>query len=142
MNYSYSATTNSFYDNDLYQAYVDAGNWPDDATGVEDCVFAEYRSPPPNGKVRGSDGDGMPTWVDAPEPTEEQILMMAQSEVRSRSDVAMASMRPLQFADDIGIATADEMALLAGWKAYVVALYRLPASTGWPSDIEWPISPA
>jgi hypothetical protein len=59
--------------------YVRNGNWPDDAVEVSDELFSEYSSfQNGNGKVRGVGEDGMPAWVDAPEPTPENKIAVAE----------------------------------------------------------------
>ncbi len=52
---------------------------------------------------------------------------------------AQERMAPLQDAVDLGIATAEETAALAAWKAYRVALNRLDISEGEVTD--WPVPP-
>ncbi|WP_161527554.1 tail fiber assembly protein, partial [Escherichia albertii] len=53
--------------------------------------------------------------------------------------VASEHIVPLQDAVDLGIATEEEISLLAEWKKYRVLLNRVDTSTA--PDIEWPALP-
>ncbi|MFM5656585.1 tail fiber assembly protein [Aeromonas veronii] len=50
-------------------------------------------------------------------------------------------MAPLEDADKLGIISEREKAQLTAWQRYRVALYRLPQSEGWPTDVIWPDAP-
>ncbi|MCV3284575.1 tail fiber assembly protein [Aeromonas veronii] len=54
---------------------------------------------------------------------------------------AMLAMAPLEDADKLGIISEREKAQLTAWQRYRVALYRLPQSEGWPTDVTWPDAP-
>lgn len=68
----YRYSTGNFYPYSLRSDYGD--NWPSTGVDVADEVAAEFIGVPPIGKVRGTGADGMPVWVDAPEP----VLTYAQ----------------------------------------------------------------
>ncbi len=57
----------------------------------------------------------------------------------SLMQVASEHIVPLQDAVDLGIATEEEISLLAEWKKYRVLLNRVDTSTA--PDIEWPALP-
>ena len=50
-------------------------------------------------------------------------------------------MGPLQDAVDIGRATNEEVMELALWKGYRVDLSRIEHQEGFPTEIQWPLSP-
>lgn len=54
---------------------------------------------------------------------------------------AASFMAPLEDADKLGIISEREKAKLTAWQHYRVALYRLPQSEGWPTDVTWPDAP-
>lgn len=66
--WTYSASQNVFYYIPWKETYESAGSWPVDAVDVSDEDYATYMGTPPAGKVRGP-VNGLPAWVDAPEPT-------------------------------------------------------------------------
>lgn len=48
---------------------------------------------------------------------------------------------PLKAAQDLGVATEDELAALTAWQGFLIALMRLPQSEGWPMEMQWPTLP-
>lgn len=139
MSYGYSATTNTFYvieEKDDFQAN---GTWPDDVTPITDEEWNTYRVQGQRGKVRGADTQGRPCWIDAPQLTPVQQREIASWEKAARLEMAGKAIAPLQDADDLGVATAEEKALLLAWKRYRVLINRVDAETA--PDIDWPITP-
>lgn len=72
-----------------------------------------------------------------PAPTEEQQLARLNEELKRAS----AIMAPLEDADKLGIISEREKSQLTAWQRYRVALYRMPQSEGWPTDVAWPDAP-
>lgn len=141
--YSYSATTNSFYDNSLRDTYAAAGNWPKDCNEVGDSVFAEFKSDTSSGgKMRVAGADGLPVWVDAPKPSRAQLIEIAADEKNTCMQKATNAIAPLQDAVDLSDATSNEQALLTSWKQYRVALNRIETQATYPETIDWPVAPA
>lgn len=139
MSYGYSATTNTFYvieEKDDFQAN---GTWPDDVTPITDEEWNTYRVQGQGGKVRGADTQGRPCWIDAPQLTPVQQREIASWEKAARLEMAGKAIAPLQDADDLGVATAEEKALLLAWKRYRVLINRVDAETA--PDIDWPVTP-
>ncbi|ELP5719706.1 tail fiber assembly protein [Enterobacter asburiae] len=64
--YVFSSKNNSFYPRSLQENYEEANSWPTDGVEVSDEEFSEYTGVPPQGKMRGSTPEGMPTWIDIP----------------------------------------------------------------------------
>lgn len=75
----------------------------------------------------------------SPVLTPEEIIAQAESEKRSRIQVASDIISPFQDAVDLGEATEAEISSLAAWKKYRVLLNRVDTSKA--QDIEWPDSP-
>ncbi|WOE86599.1 tail fiber assembly protein [Aeromonas veronii] len=72
-----------------------------------------------------------------PPPTEEEQQAHLNEELKR----AAAVMAPLEDADKLGIISENEKAQLIAWQHYRVALYRLPQSEEWPTDVTWPDAP-
>ncbi|BCS51463.1 hypothetical protein JUNP479_4274 [Aeromonas jandaei] len=72
-----------------------------------------------------------------PPPTEAELLARLDEALKR----AAAVMAPLEDADKLGIISEREKAQLTAWQRYRVALYRLPQSEGWPTNVIWPDAP-
>ena len=139
-NYAWSASKNVFYLISDLLTYIRNNNWPDDAIEVSDEVFSEYSSyQNGNGKIRGVGEDGMPAWVDVPEPTPEDKVAVAELQKQKLIGQANSKIAPLQDAVDLGIATDEESESLMKWKKYRVQLDRV--NTSLAPEIEWPLLP-
>ena len=55
---------------------------------------------------------------------------------------AATRISPLQYAVDLGDATADDEVSLKKWKQYSVALNRIDQRPGFPANIDWPVAPS
>ncbi|WP_061324933.1 tail fiber assembly protein [Serratia rubidaea] len=137
--YIFSAATCSFYPLEMKDDYISAGSWPDDGINVEDNIFNIYAGQPPEGKQRGASPDGLPCWIDIPPLTAEQLRAKAARQQSSLLDAAGKVIAPLQDADDLGIATTDELEKLKRWKIYRVQLNRLNPEDA--PNIHWPLAP-
>ena len=67
-------SNNCFYPYSLKDSYELSGTWPSSFTQVSDEVFIEFTSIIPEGKMVGTDSNGMPVWVDIPPKTNEELL--------------------------------------------------------------------
>lgn len=88
----------------------------------------------PEVNYRYSDGVFIAPVTDA-----ENAVLIAISRLAAEMDEANRTIAPLQDAVDISIATDTEIARLAEWKRYRVALSRI--DTNEAPGIEWPIRP-
>lgn len=112
---------------------------PEDAvnmTPIEVDTF--YKVTPPAGKELGIVA-GRLAWVDLPPPTAEELVAQAEQQKNQLRKAADSEIAWLQDAVDAGIATDEEIALLAEWKKYRVLLMRVDTSKA--PDIEWPKPP-
>ncbi|WP_192072565.1 tail fiber assembly protein [Pantoea agglomerans] len=88
----------------------------------------------PEVNYRYSDGVFIAPVTDA-----ENAVLIAISRLAAEMDEANRTIAPLQDAVDISIATDTEIACLAEWKRYRVALSRI--DTNEAPGIEWPVRP-
>ncbi|MGY4041057.1 tail fiber assembly protein [Aeromonas hydrophila] len=65
-----------------------------------------------------------------------------QAILAERLAQAASAMAPLLDAEALGIISEAERMQLTAWQYYRVALYRLPQSEGWPSEVIWPDVPS
>lgn len=75
--------------------------------------------------------------ITPPPPTEAQ----QQAILADKLQQAARAMAPLEDADTLGIISDAERERLTAWQRYRVALYRLPQSDGWPTEVSWPEAP-
>ncbi|PTU67311.1 hypothetical protein DB032_21470 [Chromobacterium sp. Panama] len=71
------------------------------------------------------------------------LTAQAQQELQQRLAAAYAQRRPLEDAQELGLATTQEQGLLTAWKRYCVELSRLPQQAAWPQlgKADWPAAP-
>ncbi|EEY6114355.1 TPA: tail fiber assembly protein [Escherichia coli] len=135
----YSAGNNTFFFESMKPDYEKSGAWPDDLVAVTNDMYEEFTGRPPEGKKRGSDESGFPTWIDVSEPTTEQLIALKEQKKKELAEIANTEIAWRQDAVDAGMATEAEITVLAEWKKYRVLLMRIDTSTA--TDIEWPAAP-
>ncbi|EKN3596652.1 tail fiber assembly protein [Yersinia enterocolitica] len=117
------------YDDDL----------PDDLIELTDREFLTYwKKNPPQGKTLAAI-DGRPAWVDLPPSTHEELVASANAKKSQLKSVADSEIEWQQDAVNDGSASDREIADLAAWRKYRVALMRVDTSKA--PDIEWPDMP-
>ncbi|KYP88514.1 hypothetical protein WB91_17360 [bacteria symbiont BFo1 of Frankliniella occidentalis] len=136
--YFYSAKNNAFYPDVLRDEYEQAGSWPDDLVEISDVAYNALFAGQSAGKVITLGDNGRPVLTDPPPPTNEQLVAQANSRIKSLMAQATTAIAPLQDAEDLGIQTNEEAAMLKAWKTYRVLLSRVK-----PEDekINWPEMP-
>lgn len=83
-----------------------------------------------------------PEEVDAhvnPKPSQSELVSQAESQKAQLAAAAEQSIRPLERAKQLGIATDEELAALTEWERYSVFLMRVDTSKA--PDIDWPVVP-
>ncbi|WP_421260253.1 tail fiber assembly protein [Aeromonas sp. 600774] len=80
---------------------------------------------------------GTITVIPQPLPTTAEM----QAILDTKLHLAATAMAPLEDAAQLGIISNAERERLTAWQQYRVALYRLPQSEGWPTDVTWPDAP-
>ncbi|ENA0202727.1 tail fiber assembly protein [Salmonella enterica] len=141
MNYIYSAINNSFYPSSMKDDYQRAGTWPDDAVEVDDNVYLEFTSEPPEEKMRIAGENGLPVWGDLTPPTCEEMIKAAEQQQQQLIDSAMQSVSVIQLKLQAGrTLTNAEKALLNAVLDYIDAVTAVVLTTA--PDIDWPTLPA
>lgn len=139
MSYGFSASTCAFYVYEDIESYKKYGNWPDDVKPISDEVWEKYCVQGPQGKVRGANKDGLPSWVDAPKPGKEELIFIARSEKARLTETAKDKTEILVYAVELGIASNAEKERLKKWKMYRILLDRVQPDDA--PDIDWPVVP-
>lgn len=122
--YFYSPSNNAFYHSSLFESYLTASAWPEDAVMVEDSVYQEFASDQaPEEMMRVAGVDGMPMWADIPrmvtapaqaQAQKDELLKRAGGEIDALRDVVKYA-KPKQ---------ADQYsARLEEWERYRAAVY-------------------
>lgn len=139
--YIYSPSHNAFYLTVLKTEYELSGNWPEDGVEISDNLFIEYTSTPPDGKERGVGDDGMPCWVDLPEPTTEELIAAAESKRQQLINEANTCINNKQWPGKaaIGRLKGEELSQYNLWLDYLDALEAVDTSSA--PDINWPVPP-
>lgn len=99
-------------------------------------VWVDITALPEQPDVNYNYSDGV---FSAPVTEAENAILIANSRLAAEMDKANRTIAPLQDAVDISIATEEEIARLAEWKRYRVALSRIEVSKA--PGIEWPDRP-
>ena len=129
----FSASTKSFFDDAI------KGSIPADATEISDELHAEIFEGQRNGKIIIVGDNGLPALSEQLPLTQEEFVSQANTRKLSLRAVADSEIAWRQDALDAGIATEQETAALADWKAYRVLLMRIDTLTA--PDITWPPVP-
>lgn len=129
----FSASTMSFYDDAINVSI------PADATEISDELHAEIFEGQRNGKIIIVGDNGLPALSEQLPLTHEELVSQANTRKLSLRAVADSEIAWRQDALDAGIATEQETAALADWKAYRVLLMRIDTLTA--PDITWPPVP-
>lgn len=137
--YLFSKANNAFYPLSMKADYEASNTWPGDGIIVDAAVFMEFTAQAPEGKMRGSNKKGEPSWVDVPPLTKEESIAQANGIKNTLRSAADSEIAPLQDAVDLGIATDNESQRLMEWKKYRVLLNRI--DTTMTPDIIWPDIP-
>lgn len=139
--YFFSASALGFFALDLKEDYISAGTWPDDVVSIDDATWKQFISTPPTGKQLGGNEQGMPAWVDIPEPTIEELIAVANSEKQIRIEQASNYMDSKQWPGKaaIGRLTDKDKTQYNLWLDYLDELEAVDTSSA--PDINWPIQP-
>lgn len=133
--YKFSATTSGFYPIDMLDMYEEAGTLPADLVDVTDADYTTYTGLPPEGKKRGSKGK-KPAWVDIPPLTEAETRQGWVTNKTRLLEETETTIRLLERAVKLGMATDEEKAQLEAWERYSVLLSRVDVE-----NPEWPVVP-
>ena len=133
MNYYFSKAELGFYCDEVNESI------PADAVEISEEFYFSLLEGQSTGKVIGSNVEGIPFLTDPPEPTTEELVVLAEETRTVLMKEANARILPLQDAFDLGLETDEEKQLLLAWKKYRVLLNRVIASNA--PGIIWPDKP-
>lgn len=123
--------------------YVDnASDIPEDATEVNADIYDQFMGVPwPEGKMLGTDNEGMPAWVDAPPPTQEELIRTAETDKQKRIDAANQYINYMQWPSKLALnrLSANEKGKFNEWLDYLDALEAVNTSSA--PEIDWPAVP-
>lgn len=137
MKYFYG--NNSFYPTVMQDAYMASGAWPETGVYCDEDVFSVYAGEPPSGKLRGTDAKGMPCWIDAPAPTQGQLVAQAEAMRDQLISTAKHTISVWQSELQLGIISDEDKESLIEWIVYIKDVRAVKAEDA--PDIEWPEKP-
>ncbi|MDD1000437.1 MULTISPECIES: tail fiber assembly protein [Pseudomonas] len=81
-------------------------------------------------------------WIFS-EPTYEEREKDVAHDVLTLMNVAgqWLLLHPLQYKDDVGVATPEEQALLTAYKQYCIDVSEVKKQSGYPNIVNWPVAP-
>lgn len=137
----YAYANDSFYPLSMRDIYEAAGSWPSVYAEVDDSIFAEFSLIPPEGKMRGTGDDGLPSWVDVPPPTQEELIGQAERQKQMLIDQANAFINTRQWPGKavLGRLKGDDLTQYNSWLDYLDALEALDISSS--PNFTWPTPP-
>ncbi|MCL7153652.1 tail fiber assembly protein, partial [Escherichia coli] len=74
----FSPGSKSFYLQELFPEYEDAGTLPDDVIEITREIYEQFLGLHPEGKEIGADSSGRPIWINSPPPSKEDEVLMAE----------------------------------------------------------------
>lgn len=137
MKYFYG--NNNFYPTVMQAEYEVAGSWPETGVGCEEDVFSVYAGEPPIGQLRGTDSDGMPCWVDAPAPTQAELVARADNQKQALLNEANTVTDDWRTELALGIISDEDKASLITWMQYIKAVKAVDTSKA--PQVTWPVKP-
>lgn len=93
-----------------------------------------------NGKIMQPGLDGLPSWADAPSPSQEQLIQIAETErqrLLANADAVMLDWRTELMLGEI---IDTNKAKLSAWMAYKNEVKAVNVTTD-PEHINWPVPP-
>lgn len=138
--YLFNKENMSFYPFSLKDDYIKSGTWPENGVEVDDDVFEQFSGESPAGKMRGASEDGMPAWVDIPQPTPEELITIAEQvrqQLLTHADAVMLDWRTELMLGEI---SDDNKSKLSAWLAYKNEVKAVDVTTD-PEYVNWPAPP-
>lgn len=136
----FSPSTLTFYPKSMIEDGSYGDNLPSDLVEITEKEQNTYwKQSPPSGQILGA-LIGRPEWVDTPPPSKEEVVATANSTKARLKAVADSAIEWRQDAVDDRSASDREIADLATWRKYRIALMRVDTSKA--PNIEWPVVPS
>lgn len=139
MKVGFSASTKGFYLLGRKETYILNHHWPDDIKPVSDEIFYHYSGEPPEGKVRGSDEQGLPCWTSKPLVSESEQTLAFRIMKNFKLSEAIDKINELEIISSVTALTASDKSALAEWKIYLSSVYNMTESDNYGV---WPVRPA
>jgi hypothetical protein len=133
----FSRSTVGFYTSEIHGEAI-----PSDAVEISQSLYDMLIAGQSAGMIIAADDRGFPILIDAPAPTEAEQASVVVQRRDTLLQLAATRIAPLQDAVDLDDASATEVAALKAWKQYRIQLNRIEPQPGYPTTIEWPVSPA
>ncbi|MEE7540201.1 tail fiber assembly protein [Enterobacter kobei] len=134
--YFYDASDNGFYIDHESEVV------PESAIEIESNEYAMFAGISwPEGKILGGDESGKPAWLNAPQPTHDESVVIASTKKQALIDQANAYINSKQWPGKaaIGRLKEDELVQYNAWLDYLDSLEVVDTS-GAPG-INWPTAP-
>lgn len=74
----FSPGSKSFYLQELFPEYENAGTLPDDVIEITRETYEQFLGLHPEGKEIGADSSGRPVWINSPPPSKEDEVLTAE----------------------------------------------------------------
>lgn len=74
----FSPGSKSFYLQELFPEYEDAGTLPDDVIEITRETYEQFLGLHPEGKEIGADSSGRPVWINSTPPSKEDEVLTAE----------------------------------------------------------------
>ena len=138
----FSPGSKSFYLQELFPEYEDAGTLPDDVIEITRETYEQFLGLHPEGKEIGADSSGRPVWINSPPPSKEDEVLTAEMKKISLVSEVNTYINTHQWPGKaaIGRLNGEELAQYNSWLDYLDALELVDTSCA--PDIEWPTPPA
>ena len=137
----FSPGSKSFYLQELFPEYEDAGTLPDDVIEITRETYEQFLGLHPEGKEIGADSSGRPVWINSPPPSKEDEVLTAEMKKISLVSEVNTYINTHQWPGKaaIGRLKGDELEQYNLWLDYLDALELVDPSSA--PDIEWPTPP-
>ncbi|MCQ7061561.1 tail fiber assembly protein [Escherichia coli] len=135
--YYYNASNNGFYIDPESEVV------PESAIEINSDEYAMFAGISwPEGKVLGGDENGKPAWLDAPQPTHDEIVTYASTKKQALINQANTYINSKQWPGKAAISRlkGEEMTQYNLWLDYLDALEAVDTTSA--PDIKWPTAPA
>jgi len=139
--YLYCADNNAFYPFSLKGDYENAGSWPSSGIEVSEDIYLAFTNKYNEGKVLGSNEQGMPVWKDAPPLSQEEAIECAEADRQSRILAANDFINMRQWLGKAALGRLNDLdkEQYNRWLDYLDLLVALDVSTA--PVVNWPEQP-
>ncbi len=113
----FSPGSKSFYLQELFPEYEDAGTLPDDVIEITRETYEQFLGLHPEGKEIGADSSGRPVWINSPPPSKEDEVLTAEMKKISLVSEVNTYINTHQWPGKaaIGRLKGEELAQYRGW---------------------------